>query len=518
MKYELRVWLDAKKMPKSLTPEEAKKRLTDMANLTKFEGLARGGDEKRLNPDILIDADGSNQSPITSAVISYDVGEIKIKRKVDNKDKVYKKKITTIKMNIKGNLYLPLNPNAVGEAVAGVVGSKGDENKLRDTLLLSKWASVKPDAPKAEGYLRGVLLSILTKAGDFRLISANNMYVESYSEDYKEGEFGTFELKLAQQREFTSTFKVQGLSGEKQSVIDQIKSGVSKAAEGVAIAAATAKVAGAVLKKGVETYEKFNGGETEATRWLKFSADTASAAGGLTDAMQKKDYKAAGDTISERIMTGKDTDHALVPLDELEKLNLSWIKADPDRYAKYLKMSENEKRAELQKAADEKYQRITIDKNVTKEIRGLYGGDLSELEELYLDQLKKDPERYAKYLKMSDDEKMAELLSMALDELENDNADDDTDDDTTSAKADDTTSAKADDTTSASHDDTTSASHDDTTSASHDDTTSVRGTNNASARAGTIPFTKSGLSSMLGDAALKKTNGNLNGGGGNGSH
>ena len=422
MKYELRVWLDAKKMPKSLTPEEAKNRLTDMANLTKFEGLARGGDEKRLNPDILIDADGANQSPITSAVISYDVGEMKFKRNVNGEDKTYKRKVTTIKMNIKGNLYLPLNPNAVGKAVAGLVGSKGDENKLRDTLLLSKWAAVKPDAPKAEGYLRGVLLSILTKAGDFRLISADNMYVESYSENYKDGEFGTFELKLAQEREAGRVFKVQGLSGEKQSVIDQIKSGVSKAATGVAIAAATAKVAGAVLKKGVETYEKFNGGETEATRWLKFSADTASAAGGLTDAMQKKDYKAAGETISERIMTGKDTDHALVPLAELEKSLLGWIKADPDRYAKYLKMSENEKRAELQKAADEKYQRITIDKNVTKQTRDTYS-DREELEALYLDQIKKDPERYEKYQKMTDDEKMAELLSMALDELENDKAD-----------------------------------------------------------------------------------------------
>ena len=275
MKYELRVWKKIDNMPKTFTPHEEKGRVGEL--------LSKLGGSNEKNPDILIDADGANQSPITSAVITYDVSEKKIKRN----DQVVKSKSVTIKMSIKGNLYLPLNASAADKALqaaaGSIVGDKAKENKLRDTLLMSKWAEVKPDAPEDDGYLRGVLLSVLTKAGDFRLISANNMYVESYRENYSEGEFGTFELKLAQQREAGRSFNVQGLSGETQSVISQIKGKLSQAATNVAIVAATAKVAGAVVKKGVQTYEKFNGGETEVTRWLKFSADTASAAGGLTE-------------------------------------------------------------------------------------------------------------------------------------------------------------------------------------------------------------------------------------------
>ena len=368
MKYEFRVWKDAKKMPTTFEPKEAANRLEEIVSV-----IGRNGGNN-ANPDILIDADGANQSPITAADVSYSIGEI------EEGDAT--KEIRVISMHIKGNLYLPLNSNARLEALqtaaGSIMGNKASENKLRDTLLLSKWAEVKPDA--ADGYYRGVLLSVLTKAGDFRLISANNMYVESYSEDYTEGEFGTFELKLAQKNDPQSKFKVDGLSGEEASIIGQISGALNDTAKKVAKVAAVAgvvgtglQVAGAVTKKVTETVERFTGGESVATRWIKYAADTSNSAGSLTktgadlsktiaskdkNGTEKwdaalKGVQEANDKINERIVTGEDTNNTIIKLSDLEASYLSQIKRDPDRYTEYLNMTDAEKRAELLKARDE---------------------------------------------------------------------------------------------------------------------------------------------------------------------
>ena len=184
MNYEFRVWKDQDKMPDSFEAEEAKSRLLNIKRDIELKALVDNAEERFANPDILIDSDGAAQSPITSADILFELAKVKNPYAPDDDDdddddEDAKTIVRTVKMHIKGNLYLPLNPNAVGEAVAGLVGSKGDENKLRDTLLLSQWAQEEePVVANAEpGYYRGVLLSVLTKAGDFRLVSANNMYV-----------------------------------------------------------------------------------------------------------------------------------------------------------------------------------------------------------------------------------------------------------------------------------------------------------------------------------------------------
>ena len=99
----------------------------------------------------------------------------------------------------------------MADAVKGALNVGNAEGALkakRNTLLLSKWAADKPtDVPNEQNqnvqqpYYRSVALSIKTKAGDFRIITAQNMYVESYSEDYSSGEFGTFDLLLKQKIE-----------------------------------------------------------------------------------------------------------------------------------------------------------------------------------------------------------------------------------------------------------------------------------------------------------------------------
>ncbi|MBQ9478496.1 MAG: hypothetical protein IJU71_02995, partial [Selenomonadaceae bacterium] len=263
MNYEFRVWKDQDKMPDDIEAAEAKNRLASIKQDILVKALQKGEDERFANPDILIDSDGAAQSPITSADILFELAKVKDPNAADD-DEDAKTIVRTVKMHIKGNLYLPLNPSALGDAVAGLAGrkSKGDENKLRDTLLLSQWAQEEEPAlaNAAPGYYRGVLLSVLTKAGDFRLVSANNMYVENYTEDYTEGEFGTFELKLAQKIDAQSKFSVDGLSGEKQSIIGQIAGALKSTAEKVIEVGAKVVEAGSTaIIMGTTVAEKFTG-------------------------------------------------------------------------------------------------------------------------------------------------------------------------------------------------------------------------------------------------------------------
>ena len=99
---------------------------------------------------------------------------------------------------------------------------------------MSKWAAAKPEDNEVgeEPYYRAVILSILTKAGDFRVISAKNMYVTSYNETYDDGEFGTFELSLAQKVDLNAqqetTLVVDGLATEKFDKIGAITENTQK--------------------------------------------------------------------------------------------------------------------------------------------------------------------------------------------------------------------------------------------------------------------------------------------------
>ena len=211
MEYEFRVWKDAEKVPK-LKPEKADDRITAITNTTAsiITGKTKG------DPDILIDADGAGENAISSAHLSYYNAKIK-----ENGAEVVKR---FIKIKINGNLYLPLD-NSLSEAAKSAAGlNAGDENKKRDTVLLSKWAAAMPedDKTKPEPYYRGVILWIMTKAGDFRIVTANNMYIETYDEDYKEGEFGTFQLVLMQKMDSSSKFEVAGLGYEKVSKLAQM--------------------------------------------------------------------------------------------------------------------------------------------------------------------------------------------------------------------------------------------------------------------------------------------------------
>ena len=371
MNYEFRVWKDQKKMPDSFKAEEAKGRITKIISALNEDTTKYG------NPDILIDSDGEDQSPITSAEVLFELAEIKNPDADDDDDEAAKTIVRTVKMNIKGNLYLPLNPDDLSDAVAGYVGqgSKGDENKLRDTLLLSKWAEEEePVLANAQpGYYRGVLLSVLTKAGDFRLISANNMYVVNYTEDYTEGEFGTFELQLAQKIDAQSKFKVDGLSGEKKSVIGQIAGALKSTAETVVeVGSKVAEVGGTAIIMGTEVAEKFTG-ETEVTKRLKHSANIAKDVGSVTkggmdtvktlkSGASKKDkadaalnwINDASDKTNDEIKAGKDVYNRTPSLAELEAQDLDYIKADPEAYEEYINMTDAEKKAKLKEVSEKK--------------------------------------------------------------------------------------------------------------------------------------------------------------------
>lgn len=268
-------------------------------------------------------------------------------------------------MKLKGTLYLPPD-ESLRDAAKKVAGlGSGEENKKRNTLHLSKWAAAKPEDNEVgeEPYYRAVILSILTKAGDFRVISAKNMYVTSYNETYDDGEFGTFELSLAQKVDLNAqqqggqqetTLVVDGLATEKFDKIGAIMSGIAKATAAVA---GTAAVASAIVKTTTETVEKFTG-ETDATRKIKgvlgattAATQTLNVGANFANSIRKKDAVAITentqkltDATNNLILTSKSAheNHEL-PLATMEAMYLKAIMGDHKKYLKYINSSESEK-------------------------------------------------------------------------------------------------------------------------------------------------------------------------------
>lgn len=372
MRYEIRVWNDSTKMP-NITPQKAANMITQMkTSINKAGGTS-------ANPDILIDKDAGGADAIKSVSVSYITKSIDKGAKwgFDDWEIQGKTSIRVIKIDIKGNLYLPLDEGLTGDAKS-MVGMASNENKIRDTLLLSQWASLQPEDDNDKHYYRGIIISVLTKAGDFRVITAKNVYVENYTENYQEGEFGTFSMTLLQRADKITVkskkelnFKVDGLGHEKISLTDQLATGVEKAAGVVAMGNAAVNTATSIAKKTVTTVEKFTG-ETDVTRWLKYGLDVTASTSNLINSQfsatskiidNQNDVKGAvnetlkfvtqtSDYFNDNIKKGVDTKEE-IPLAQMEAMYLSRIRADPARYEAYLHMSDAEKRAELEKAAGE---------------------------------------------------------------------------------------------------------------------------------------------------------------------
>ncbi len=410
MDYEIRIWKDPKKMPK-IEPQKAKGRLEQIASTVKKASLAGVFETNKANPDILIDKTGAGDDVIQSIDISYITKEVD---SVGNYGIQVKKKVRVIKMHIKGNLYLPLKEDGITGAAKSMVGLAKDENKIRDTLLLSKWASVRPEDDEKEHFYRGIIVSVLTKAGDFRVITAKKVYVDNYTENYQEGEYGTFELSLIEKVDSNADFEVAGLGYEELPLLKSVGNKLEKAAKVVATAGAVVAGVGAVGKTVTETVEKFTG-ETAATRWVKYGFDTASSAGNVANSASNvmknpKDPKTWTDEITnvnknvnERIQKGVDTKEA-IPLATMEALYLGKIKSDPERYEKYLKMSDAKKYAELETAAQEMKAAAKTTKDAEKAVKN--EKEIANLEKEYLDLIKADPELSEKYNKSTMEDKL----------------------------------------------------------------------------------------------------------------
>ena len=370
MKYEIKIWNDPDQMP-TFKPEKA-------ADLLQSIGNAMFSTRKATtNPDILIDQNAGGEDAIQSVAISY------ITKEVDSSvpqppppppavpvpnplavvvaDTSLKKKVRVIKIDIKGNLYLPLDGGIAGAAKKAVGLDAGAENKLRDTLLLSKWASVLPENDAPEHFYRGIVINIITKAGDFRVITAKKVYVDSYTENYQEGEFGTFTMSLIEKIDSNADFKVDGLGYEKPSLLDKVKKGISTTAKVVA-------GVGVVGKTVTETVEKFTG-ETAATRWVKYGFDTAGTAGNI--AKNPKDINTWNKEVNERIQKGVDTKEA-IPLAKMESMYLSVLQKDPEKYEEYLKASDAEKYKMLEEASQTLRDRAAITKEMEEQTRDYY--------------------------------------------------------------------------------------------------------------------------------------------------
>lgn len=353
-----------------IEPQKAANLLQSMANAAR---TAIGRGDNKTNPDILIDHNAGGEDAIQSVAISYITKDVEtihnntglnIRGLVDNNNVVTttKKKVRVIKIDIKGNLYLPLEEDGLTENAKKLLGvSKGYENKIRNTILLSKWASVLPENDALEHFYRGIVINIITKAGDFRVITAKKVYVDSYTENYDEGEFGTFTMSLIEKIDSNADFKVDGLGYEKPSLLDKVKKGIAKTAAVVA-------TAGVVGKTVTETVEKFTG-ETAATRWVKYGFDTAGTAGNI--AKNPKDINTWNKEVNERIQKGVDTKEA-IPLAKMEAMYLSVLQKDPEKYEEYLKASDAEKYEMLEKASQTLRDRAAITKEMEEETRDYY--------------------------------------------------------------------------------------------------------------------------------------------------
>ena len=369
MKYEIKIWYDPSQML-DIEPQKAANLLQSMANAAR---TAIGRGDNKTNPDILIDQNAGGEDAIQSVAISYITKDVEtihnntglnIRGLVDNNNVVTttKKKVRVIKIDIKGNLYLPLEEDGLTENAKKLLGvSKGYENKIRNTILLSKWASVLPENDAREHFYRGIVINIITKAGDFRVITAKKVYVDSYTENYDEGEFGTFTMSLIEKIDSNADFKVDGLGYEKPSLLDKVKKGIAKTAAVVA-------TAGVVGKTVTETVEKFTG-ETAATRWVKYGFDTAGSAGNI--AKNPKDINTWNKEVNERIQKGVDTKEA-IPLAKMESMYLSVLQKDPEKYEEYLKASDAEKYKMLEKASQTLRDRSAITKEMEEETRDYY--------------------------------------------------------------------------------------------------------------------------------------------------
>jgi len=317
MEYVILIWKNPKKMA-NIEPKEKKGKLAAMKEAISSAASAAGlGEDEyvQYNPDMLIDKDAAGDDVITAIDIAFENKDINIEPGVTRKVKL-------AKIGIKGNLYLPIKGSLEADA-ASMLGKSNLESKKKNTLRLAEWAQLQPTADKEEGYYRGISISVITKAGDFRVINANNVYVESYEEDYSAGEFGTFELHLSQRADVTSAVKVTGLNEQSESVAAQIKGAISaaadkagKAAAVVGTVAAVGKVATNIGNQVIETVETYVG-ETEATRRAKQAMkitgnamDITSSAGNIVEASKEKDKNKKAQAIMEELdkASGKVTD------------------------------------------------------------------------------------------------------------------------------------------------------------------------------------------------------------------
>lgn len=448
MRYEIKIWKDPTKVPK-FKPETAATLLQSIKNAV-FNSDNTGS---VTNPDILIDHNAGGEDAIQSVEISYITkevvtekatytGKIAIPNNANQMAGIQRKttsKVRLIKIDIKGNLYLPLDggleDKVKGEAKKAVGMSQGAENKLRDTLLLSEWASVLPENDKEQHFYRGIVINVITKAGDFRLITAKKVYVDSYTEKYDEGEFGTFELSLIEKVDANDQFKVEGLGYEKPSWLDKIKNGVETAAKVVTTVGVVAAGVGAVGKTVTETVEKFTG-ETAATRWVKYGFDTASSAGNVANSASNvmknpKDVKTWTDEINnvnknvnERIQKGVDTKEA-IPLAQMEKMYLAVIQKDPAKYKEYLEASDEKKYDLLKEASKKARDRSAITKEMEEQERDYYKDEnakkqIADMEKKYLPLIQADPALADKYAK-ADTMTQLDMLKQAqhFDDMQN---------------------------------------------------------------------------------------------------
>ena len=84
-----------------------------------------------------------------------------------------------------------------------------------------------------------------------------------------------------------------------------------------------------------------------------------------------KDAKTWTTEVAERIQKGVDTREA-VPLSKMEELYLSQIKKYPEKYEEYLAMSDAEKYEALKKASQDILDRAQITKEMEEETRDYY--------------------------------------------------------------------------------------------------------------------------------------------------
>ena len=177
MKYEIKIWYDPSQML-DIEPQKAANLLQSMANAAR---TAIGRGDNKTNPVAIsyitkeVDSSVPQPPPPPPAVPVPNPLAVVVAS--------LKKKVRVIKIDIKGNLYLPLEEDGLTENAKKLLGvSKGYENKIRNTILLSKWASVLPENDAREHFYRGIVINIITKAGDFRVITAKKVYVDSYTE------------------------------------------------------------------------------------------------------------------------------------------------------------------------------------------------------------------------------------------------------------------------------------------------------------------------------------------------